>query len=105
MSFWQMSTYDISPPVQNYEEQTKILKQLSATEDAKYNQADRSPDRSIRATASSHRHRRDRYNQSLNSLAQELKQQTLLRAFTIKRLAREKQHWFAHCAYQLDACR
>ncbi|KAF7301535.1 hypothetical protein MIND_00719000 [Mycena indigotica] len=96
VSFWQMSSYDIAPPVTKYEEHNKILKELSAMEDTKYNQADRSPDRNIRVTAASHRHRRDRYNQFLNSLAQELKQQTLLRAFTIKRLAREKAHWFAH---------
>ncbi|KAJ7067990.1 transcription factor/nuclear export subunit protein 2-domain-containing protein [Mycena amicta] len=96
VTFWQMSTYDIAPPVSKYEEQNKILKELSAAEDTKYNQADRSPDRSIRITAVAHRHRRDRYNQFLNSLAQEFKQQTLLRAFTIKRLAREKQHWFSH---------
>nr|GAT53854.1 predicted protein [Mycena chlorophos] len=100
LTFWQMSTYDIAPPHLKYEEQTKILKDLSAAEDSRYNQADRSPDRAIRATAASHRHRRDRYNQFLSSLTQDLKQQTAFRSFTLKRLTREKPHWFSHCQQQ-----
>ncbi|KAF7331994.1 hypothetical protein MKEN_00079700 [Mycena kentingensis (nom. inval.)] len=96
VTFWQLSTYDIAPPMAKYEEQTKALRDLSNREDTKYNQADRSADRSIRSTAQAHRLRRDRHNQFLSSLSQEAKQQMTLRAFTIKRLNREKQHWFTH---------
>ncbi|KAF7353062.1 THO complex subunit 2 [Mycena venus] len=96
LSFWQLSTYDLTPPSAKYDEEVANLRNLSRQEDSAYISADRSSDRNIRLTASSHRSRRDRYNAFVGTLAQEFKQQTLLRAFTLKRLAREKQHWFAH---------
>ncbi|KAF7355034.1 THO complex subunit 2 [Mycena sanguinolenta] len=99
LSFWQLSTYDLSPPSAKYDKEVANLRNLSRQEDSAYNSADRSSDRSIRLTASSHRNRRDRYNAFVGTLGQEFKQQTLLRAFTLKRLAREKQHWFSHSTY------
>lgn len=98
VSFWQLSTYDLTPPSIKYDDEVANLRNLSRQEDSLYISADRSSDRSMRLTASSHRARRDRYNAFVHTLAQEFKQQTLLRAFTLKRLAREKQHWFSHCA-------
>ncbi|OBZ76414.1 THO complex subunit 2 [Grifola frondosa] len=65
-------------------------------EDSKYTAAERSPDKAKRAIAPVHRDRRNRVNNYVYLLSQELKQQTAARTFTIKRVAREKQHWFAH---------
>ena len=96
VTFWQLSTYDLVPPGTKYDEEGAALRALSRNEDAKCTAADRSADRSKRLTAASHRARRDRYNIFVNTLAQEFKEQTISRAFTIKRLAREKQHWFSH---------
>ena len=98
-SFWQLSTYDLAPPAAKYDEEGASLRTLSRQEDSKYIAADRSHDRTKRATAPSHRQRRDRYNNFVNTLAKEFKEQTVSRAFTIKRLAREKQHWFSHGMY------
>jgi THO complex subunit 2 len=95
VTFWQLSTYDLIPPGAKYDEEGSTLRALSRQEDAKYIAADRSADRAKRLTASSHRVRRARYNDFVNLLAQEYKEQAASRAFTIKRLAREKQHWFA----------
>lgn len=96
LTFWQLSMYDLSPPAARYDEEGAALRTLSRQEDAKYISADRSSDRSKRLTASSHRAKRDRCNAFVNTLAQEFKEQTASRVFTLKRLAREKQHWFAH---------
>ncbi|KAK7061446.1 THO complex subunit 2 [Favolaschia claudopus] len=92
----ELSTYDLSPPSTKYDEEVANLRNLSRQEDSALTSADRSSDRNVRLTASSHKSRRDRYTSFVNSLTQEYKQQTVLRAFTLKRLAREKQHWFSH---------
>ncbi|KAF8639741.1 hypothetical protein AX17_001003 [Amanita inopinata Kibby_2008] len=96
LTFWQLSTYDLTPPASKYDEEGAALRTLSRQEDSRYIAADRSADRAKRMTAPSHRTRRDRYNTYVNLLAQEFKEQAISREFTIKRLAREKQHWFAH---------
>ncbi|TFK56192.1 hypothetical protein OE88DRAFT_1621965 [Heliocybe sulcata] len=96
LTFWQLSTYDLSPPATRYDEEGATLRTLSRQEDSKYAAADRSSDRAKRATAVIHRSKRDRYNAFGNALTQEFKEQTASRVFTLKRLAREKQHWFAH---------
>jgi THO complex subunit 2 len=88
--------YDLAPPASRYDEECAALRTLSRQEDSKYIAADRSADRTKRLSASSHRAKRDRYNTFVNTLAQEFKDQTSSRVFTMKRLAREKQHWFAH---------
>ena len=69
---------------------------LSRQENSKYIAADRSSDKSKRQGALAHRQRRDRYNQYADALVKEYKEQTVSRMFTIKRLAREKAHWFTH---------
>jgi THO complex subunit 2 len=97
VTFWQLSTYDLSPPSARYDEEGAALLASSRQEDQKYNAADRSGDRARRSTASSHRTRRERYLNTAMQLTQELKEQTASRAFTLKRLTREKQHWFSHC--------
>ena len=105
LTFWQMSTYDLSPPAARYEEECSSLRALSRTEDSLYIAADRSPDRARRMTAAQHRDRRNRINMVVSQLNQELKDQTAARAFTIKRLAREKQHWFAHSRWLFTSLR
>ncbi|KAH9938580.1 transcription factor/nuclear export subunit protein 2-domain-containing protein [Fomitopsis serialis] len=97
LTFWQLSTYELVPPAARYDEECATLRSLSREEDSLYNAADRSSDRTKRQTAPVHREKRNRYNLYVNILGQELKEQTAVRGFTIKRLAREKQHWFAHC--------
>ena len=72
------------------------MRTLSRQEDSKYNMADRSSDRMKRQGAQAHRARRDRYAQFAQTLAQELKTQAASRRYTIKRLAKEKAHWFSH---------
>jgi THO complex subunit 2 len=49
-----------------------------------------------RQGAQAHRARRDRYAQFAQTLTQELKTQAASRRYTIKRLAKEKAHWFSH---------
>ncbi|KAJ3723327.1 transcription factor/nuclear export subunit protein 2-domain-containing protein [Lentinula raphanica] len=94
VTFWQLSTYDLSPPASRYDEETAALRSLSRQEDSKYSACDKSSDRSRRLLASSHRNRRDRFNNFASTLVEEFKEQTISRAFTVKRLAREKAHWF-----------
>ncbi|KAI0693806.1 transcription factor/nuclear export subunit protein 2-domain-containing protein [Cytidiella melzeri] len=96
VTFWQMSTYDISPPIAKYEEENANLRALSRQEDSKYVSADRSSDRIKRLSANLHRNKRDRYNLFANYLAQESKDQIIAMGYTKRRLAKEKQHWFAH---------
>ncbi|KAK7060210.1 THO2 plays a role in transcriptional elongation [Paramarasmius palmivorus] len=76
LTFWQLSTYDLSPPGSKYDEEVANLRTLIASE--------------------SRRPRRDRYTSFVQMLTQEFKEQTISRAFTLKRLAREKQHWFPY---------
>jgi|SRR5580658_2725138 THO complex subunit 2 len=94
--------YDLAPPAIRYDEEGAALRTLSRQEDAKCSAAERSADRAKRLTASAHRARRDRYNVFVNMLAQEFKEQTISRAFTMKRLARERQHWFSHCTSSVN---
>jgi THO complex subunit 2 len=96
LTFWQLSTYDLAPPAARYEEEGAQLRSLSRQEDSKYTIADRSSDRTKRQGAATHRGRRDRYAQFAQTLAQELKTQAASRRYTIKRLAKEKAHWFSH---------
>ena len=95
-TFWQLSTYDLAPPAARYEEEGATLRSLSRQEDSKYAMADRSSDRTKRQGAQAHRGKRDRYAQFAQTLAQELKTQAASRRYTIKRLAKEKAHWFSH---------
>jgi THO complex subunit 2 len=95
-TFWQLSTYDLSPPLTQTDEEVKTLRALGRQEDSRYNMAERSSDRSKRASAYIHRQRRERYNQFADRLTSEIKLQLSARTFTSKRLANEKQHWFAH---------
>jgi THO complex subunit 2 len=105
VTFWQLSTYDLSPPAAKYDEESAALLALSRQEDVKLLAAERSSDRAKRLTAPSHRSRRERYYNTAVALTQEFKDQTASRAFTMKRLAREKLHWFSHgTSYSCDEC-
>ena len=97
LTFWQLSMYDLAPPTARYTEEGLNLRNLSRQEDSKYISADRSSDRARRLVAPIHRQRRDKFNSYANLLSEELKEQSASRSFTIKRLAREKLSWFAHC--------
>lgn len=103
LTFWQLSTYDLAPPAARYDEECATLRALSREEDSKYIAADRSPDRTRRRTAFTHREKRNRINSHVQLLSQEFREQTAARAFTIKRLAREKQHWFSHSRHTLSS--
>lgn len=96
VSFWQLSTYDLTPPGARYEEELVTLRALAQQEDYQANVSERSMDRTKRQNGIQHRDRRSRYTAFVDMLGREYKEQTIARAFTIKRLAREKQHWFAH---------
>jgi THO complex subunit 2 len=99
VSFWQLSTYDLAPPTSRYNEETKNLANLSRQEDSKAYSAERSADRATRAKASLHRARREQCNAAQTTLNQEFKEQTEMRSFTLRRITREKMHWFAHGSY------
>ncbi|TCD67697.1 THO complex subunit 2 [Steccherinum ochraceum] len=96
LTFWQLSTYELSPPLSKYEEECSSLRALSRQEESLSHAADRSSDRLKRATANLHREKRNRLANFVTTLTDEMKEQTVVRSFTIKRLNREKQHWFAH---------
>ncbi|EPQ59661.1 hypothetical protein GLOTRDRAFT_136479 [Gloeophyllum trabeum ATCC 11539] len=96
LTFWQLSTYDLSPPGIRYEEEVNTLRSLARQEENKQNAAQRSSDKARRSMQGLHKSKHERYNDFANKLTQELKEQTASRAFTLKRLAREKQYWFAH---------
>ena len=68
----------------------------SRHEDGLWLAAERSSDRTKRLEAVKHRQRRERFNTFITLLGQEMKEQTASRSFTIKRLAKEKNHWFSH---------
>ena len=100
LTFWQLSTYDLSPPTSRYEEESNALRALSRHEDGLWLAAERSSDRTKRLEAVKHRQRRERFNTFITLLGQEMKEQTASRSFTIKRLAKEKNHWFSHSKCQ-----
>ena len=79
-----------------YEEEFASLRSQARSEDSQASIASHSSDRTKRATVAVHRDKRKRIESVLDKLSRELKDQTASRSFTIKRLAREKQHWFAH---------
>lgn len=72
------------------------MRALARSEESMANLASRSSDREKRNTAGPHRDRQRKIEGVMAMLRSELKDQTASRSFTIKRLAREKQHWFAH---------
>ncbi|KAF5393664.1 hypothetical protein D9757_000298 [Collybiopsis confluens] len=93
VTFWQLSTYDLSPPTARYDEELSTLRSLSHQEGRAFSLCDKSADRSKRILAPVHRMKRERYNSFTEILTQEYKEHSIARAFTRKRLAREKTHW------------
>ncbi|KAL1743555.1 transcription factor/nuclear export subunit protein 2-domain-containing protein [Schizophyllum fasciatum] len=88
-TFWQMSSYDLAPPLERYQEEVNAFRVSANQEDRKYQSSRHSP-----AAASMHRKQRERYQRMVESLTRELKEHTVSRTFTLKRLVREKQKWF-----------
>lgn len=83
-----MSLYDINPPITRYEQENTRLRMLSKqANDNILAQRD----------VSSNKARRERINGTLDALAREMREHIIAREFTIKRLQREKQHWFTAC--------
>lgn len=80
-----MSLYDINPPFSRYDQENTRLRTLSkeandnilALKDVSTNKA-----------------KRERLNSTIDSLSREMKNHIVAREFTIKRLQREKSHWF-----------
>lgn len=97
-----MSAYDICPPTERYHEESMVLRELSRKEDELYSQLDRSYDKTRRSEALTHRDKRNRINRVVQELSEEAKTQTTSRMFTLKRLQREKNHWFSHS--KLNIC-
>lgn len=97
-----MSTYDISPPTERYHEESSQLRDLSRKENERYNALERSHDKRLRAEALISKEKRERINRVIQELSEEAKVQTTSRMFTIKRLAREKNHWFSHGVLTID---
>ena len=91
LTFWQLTTYDLSPPVARYQEEVTSLVAFEKDEEAR------------RTTTNWHRDRRLKIEGFRDSLKAELKEQTASRAFTLKRLAREKNHWFPHGPYSYSS--
>lgn len=88
--------YNLAPPAAKYEEEGQAIRALARSEDGLCNAANRSPSRSTRQTACSHRQKGERYTSFVDVLAQQFKEQTIMRKFTFKRLKKEKWHWFSH---------
>ena len=104
LTFWQLSTYELSPPTKRYDEEHASLRALQQSEDSLAAAASRSSDRAKRATAGLHRDKSKKIEVVISALRRELKEQTACRSFTIKRLAREKQHWFSHSECSSEVC-
>ena len=96
LTFWQLSTYDLAPPISRYEEELNNLNSLCRQEEALRHSAERSSDRAKRALGHTHRERARRLRDFVELLTKEMGQHVAAREFSRKRLAREKQHWFAH---------
>lgn len=110
LSFWQMSSYDLYYPKDKYSEMEKSLLTTSDQLTTKARQAERSTDRSIRASASGFRVQRDRYISAVSELRKEKAIQESVYRYTMEkdgRLDREKDYWFSHGQYpvvRVDTC-
>ncbi|KAI0032028.1 transcription factor/nuclear export subunit protein 2-domain-containing protein, partial [Vararia minispora EC-137] len=98
ITFWQLSTYDLSPPTARYDETLTSLRTLLKEEGEKLRVAERSSSRSLRITANGHRQRQTRLNEFIQTLMTEIKEQAASRVFTLKRLAMEHPAWFSPSA-------
>jgi len=88
-----MSTYDLSYPIDKYEEQGKHLRAESRKAEGELTIAEKRGDRTA---MSIHRQRRDRLNKYSSLLTDEAKQQIDAHDFATKRMREERSHWFAH---------
>jgi THO complex subunit 2 len=86
-TFWQLSLYDISVPMQAYTQEVSKLTSEIKKKDA---------DRTDMTPAAVQRRRRDRerLQGSVDQLNQEFKSQTAVYQTTKKRLCKEKDFWF-----------
>ncbi|KAF9045967.1 hypothetical protein BDZ89DRAFT_1155277 [Hymenopellis radicata] len=98
LTFWQLSSYDLMPPSALYDEVVNGMYKAVAELDREIQLAEEHKDKNYRLRASlpGTRARRSRLHQFIRTLNAEYKDQTTSRASTIKRLAQEKTHWFAH---------
>ncbi|OCB90862.1 hypothetical protein A7U60_g1886 [Sanghuangporus baumii] len=101
LSFWQMSSYDLYYPKDKYSEMERSLLAASDSLTTKARQAERSTDRSTRASATGFRAQRDRYISAITELRKEKTVQESVFRYTTGeggRLEREKKYWFSHVA-------
>ena len=84
VTFWQLSMYDINPPVARYAQEQDALKKL----------IDRSSQRDTNETDSEHRRSKELQNSTYQALVKEVHAQLTAHEITRERLHREKAHWF-----------
>lgn len=80
-----MSLYDINPPFNRYDQENTRLRTLS-----------REANDNILAQkdVSLNKQKRERLNSTLDAISKEMRDHIVYREFAIKRLQREKLHWF-----------
>lgn len=86
-TFWQLSLYDISVPMQAY-----TLEVSKLTSEIKKKDADRTDMAPV--AVQRRRRERERLQASIDQLNQEFKSQTAVYQTTKKRLLKEKEFWF-----------
>lgn len=94
-----MSGYDLHYPKEKYSEIEKTLQASGETLYNKARQAERSSDKSTRASATTYRQQRERYNSTISELRKEKSAQEIVYRYTTEkngRLDKEKAFWFSH---------
>jgi THO complex subunit 2 len=85
LTFWQMSTYDLSPPTTCYNDEIARFRDIKADVDHKIKD---------RTATEEQRRLRTRSLHMMDALVKEQKAHNDVRQFTEKRFKREKAHWF-----------
>ena len=96
LTFWQLSAYDLMPPTAKYEEASQSAQRVFNDHILAVKRMERNEKRKFQLLVEKHKMEKDRYQKVVDALSMELREQLAVRAYTIKRIAREKLHWFAH---------
>ena len=99
LTFWQLSSYDLYYPKQKYLETEKHLLSQAESYYNRAKQAEKSADKSIRASSNSLRAQKERYQSVAAELKKERQTQEIIYRFTTDvdgRLEKEKTHWLSH---------
>ncbi|KIY72984.1 hypothetical protein CYLTODRAFT_343075 [Cylindrobasidium torrendii FP15055 ss-10] len=92
LTFWQLSMYDLTPPIVSYEQAVALLRSRAKKEDDQAREIARA-NRTYRTRA--YLEKQDQYDKGIENLQSEMKTQCISRTCTIRRFATEKMHWFA----------